>query len=78
MSDEFTNFRFLVTLNPADAYLPFTQTLLLLQFLGGGFQEVKGLGAVSRLCLTQKEERPTSCISCQCVIPGRASRCVAA
>jgi phage tail-like protein len=45
MSDEFTNFRFLVTLNPADAYLPFTQTLLLLQFLGGGFQEVKGLGA---------------------------------
>ncbi len=45
MSDELTNFRFLVTLNPADAYLPATQAVLLLLFVGGGFQEVKGLGA---------------------------------
>src|SRR5215813_9298401 len=45
MSDEFTSFRFIVTLDPADAYLPPDQAALLLQFLGGAFQEVKGLGA---------------------------------
>jgi phage tail-like protein len=45
MTDEFTSFRFLVTLNPADAYLPFSQAALLRQFAGGSFYEVKGLGA---------------------------------
>jgi phage tail-like protein len=45
MSDPFTNFRFLVTLAPGDAYLPPLQAALLLQFFGGAFQEVKGLGA---------------------------------
>ncbi len=45
MDDEFTNFRFVVTLNPADAYLPPSQAALLTAFLGGGFQEAKGLGA---------------------------------
>lgn len=45
MSDEFTSFRFIVTLDPADAYLPPEQAALLLQFVGGAFQEVKGLGA---------------------------------
>ncbi|MEA2859989.1 MAG: hypothetical protein QOC72_2028 [Methylobacteriaceae bacterium] len=45
MSDPFTNFRFLVTLAPGDAYLPPEQAALLLQFFGGAFQEVKGLGA---------------------------------
>jgi phage tail-like protein len=45
MSDEFTNFRFLVTLDPADAYIPPAQAALLLGFVGGAFQEVKGLGA---------------------------------
>jgi phage tail-like protein len=44
MSDPFTNFRFLVTLAPGDAYLPSSQAALL-QFFGGAFQEVKGLGA---------------------------------
>jgi len=45
MTDEFTSFRFVVTLDPADAYLPPAQAALLLQFVGGAFQEVKGLGA---------------------------------
>jgi phage tail-like protein len=45
MSDEFTAFRFLVTLDPADAYLPAAQAQLLRAFVGGAFQEVKGLGA---------------------------------
>jgi phage tail-like protein len=45
MSTPFTNFRFLVTLAPGDAYLPQSQALLLLRFFGGAFQEVKGLGA---------------------------------
>jgi phage tail-like protein len=45
MSDPFTNFRFLVTLMPGDAYLPPAQAALLLQFFGGAFAEVKGLGA---------------------------------
>ena len=45
MTDEFTNFRFIVTLDPADAYIPPAQALQLLPFLGGAFQEVKGLGA---------------------------------
>src|SRR4051794_28940770 len=45
MSDPFTNFRFLVTLAPGDAYLPPLQAALLLQFFGGAFQEIKGLGA---------------------------------
>jgi len=35
MSDPFTNFRFLVTLAPGDAYLPPSQAALLLQFFGG-------------------------------------------
>jgi phage tail-like protein len=45
MSDEFTTFRFVVTLDPADAYLPSGQAALLRGFVGGAFQEVKGLGA---------------------------------
>jgi phage tail-like protein len=45
MSDPFTNFRFLVTLAPGDAYLPPEQALQLLQFFSGAFQEAKGLGA---------------------------------
>jgi phage tail-like protein len=45
MSVPFTNFRFLVTLAPGDAYLQPLQALLLLRFFGGEFQEAKGLGA---------------------------------
>jgi phage tail-like protein len=39
------SFKFLVTLDPADAYLPPAQAALLPLFTGGAFQEVKGLGA---------------------------------
>jgi phage tail-like protein len=38
-------YRFIVTLDPADAYLPPAQAALLPLFTGGAFQEVKGLGA---------------------------------
>src|SRR5262245_29625915 len=38
-------YRFIVTLDPADAYLPPAQAALLTLFAGGAFQEVKGLGA---------------------------------
>jgi phage tail-like protein len=38
-------YRFIVTLDPADAYLPPPQAALLTLFAGGSFQEVKGLGA---------------------------------
>jgi phage tail-like protein len=38
-------YRFLVTLHPGDAYLPPAQAEALLQFSGGAFQEVSGLGA---------------------------------
>jgi phage tail-like protein len=38
-------YRFIVTLDPADAYLPPVQAVLLTLFPGGAFQEVKGLGA---------------------------------
>jgi phage tail-like protein len=38
-------YRFLVTLDPADAYLPADAAAALLSFVGGGFQEVKGLSA---------------------------------
>lgn len=38
-------FRFIVTLDPADAYLPPDQALRLLYFVGGAFMEAKGLGA---------------------------------
>jgi phage tail-like protein len=44
MSEEFTTFRFVITLDPADAYLPPAQTALLRGFSGGAFQEVRGLG----------------------------------
>jgi phage tail-like protein len=44
MSDPFASFRFLVTLMPGDAYLPPAQAAML-QFFGGAFAEVKGLGA---------------------------------
>jgi phage tail-like protein len=43
MSDEFTAFRFVVTLDPADAYLPASQAALLRGLTGGAFQEVRGL-----------------------------------
>lgn len=38
-------YRFVVTLDPGDAYLPPAQAVLLTLFAGGAFQEVKGLGA---------------------------------
>lgn len=38
-------YRFIVTLDPADAYIPPQQAALLTIFMGGAFQEVKGLGA---------------------------------
>jgi phage tail-like protein len=40
-----TAYRFIVTLGPADAYLPAAQAALVTLFAGGAFQEVKGLGA---------------------------------
>lgn len=38
-------YRFVVTLDPVDAYIPPTQAPLLALFVGGAFQEAKGLGA---------------------------------
>lgn len=45
IEDPLVGYRFLVTLDPADAYLPPVQAALLLLVAGGGFQEVTGLGA---------------------------------
>ncbi len=45
IEDALPGYRFIVTLDPADAYLPFTQALLILLVAAGQFQEVKGLGA---------------------------------
>ena len=39
------SYRFIVTLDPADAYIPPAQALLLPLFVGGAFMEAKGLGA---------------------------------
>ena len=39
-----TAYKFIVTLDPADAYIPPAQAALLPLFSGGAFQEVKGLG----------------------------------
>jgi phage tail-like protein len=39
------SFRFIVTLDPADAYIPPAQAALLKFFVGGAFMEAKGLGA---------------------------------
>ena len=38
-------YRFIVTLDPADAYIPPLQAALLPLFVGGAFMEAKGLGA---------------------------------
>jgi len=38
-------YKFLVTLDPADAYLPPAQAALVTMVALGAFQEVKGLGA---------------------------------
>lgn len=43
--DPLTSYRFIVTLNPGDAYLPARQAAQVILFAIGGFQEVKGLGA---------------------------------
>jgi phage tail-like protein len=43
--EELPAYRFLVTLDAADAYLPPAQALLLPLLASGGFQEVSGLGA---------------------------------
>lgn len=46
MTEDFLpSYRFVVTLNPGDAYLPPTQAALVSLVIGGEFQEVKGLGA---------------------------------
>ena len=45
MSDELPGFRFIVTLDPADAYLPPAQARLLPELAPGAFQEAKGLSA---------------------------------
>lgn len=43
--EELTSYRFIVTLDAGDAYLPPAQALLIPLFASGGFQEVTGLGA---------------------------------
>ena len=43
--DPLPSYRFLVTLDPADAYLPPAQAALVTLVSLGAFQEVKGLGA---------------------------------
>jgi phage tail-like protein len=45
LEDPIPGYRFLVTLDPADAYLPPDQAALITLVASGGFQEVKGLGA---------------------------------
>ena len=45
LTDPLPKFRFLVTLDPADAYLPAAQAVLLPLVAAGAFQEVTGLGA---------------------------------
>ena len=45
IEDPLQGFRFLVTLDPADEYLPAPQAALITLVASGGFQEVKGLGA---------------------------------
>ena len=45
MADPYTGFRFLVTLDNADAYLPPSQAALLPEIASGEFREAKGLGA---------------------------------
>jgi phage tail-like protein len=45
VEDPIPGFRFLVTLDPADAYLPAAQAALITLVASAGFMEVKGLGA---------------------------------
>jgi len=45
IEDPLPSYRFLVTLQPGDAYLPPAQAILFPALAGGEFQEVKGLGA---------------------------------
>ena len=45
IEDPLPGLRFLVTLDPADAYLPRAQAALITLVASGGFMEVKGLGA---------------------------------
>ncbi|MEU0791149.1 phage tail protein [Amycolatopsis sp. NPDC005961] len=45
LNEPLTKFRFLVTLAPADVYLPPAQALLLPVVAAGAFQEVTGMGA---------------------------------
>lgn len=45
MTEPLLKYRFLVTLDPGDAYLPPAQALLLPLVAAGAFQEVTGLGA---------------------------------
>jgi phage tail-like protein len=44
LGNPLTAFKFIVTLDPADAYLPPAQAALLVVAALGGFQEVRGLG----------------------------------
>ncbi|MEZ6134623.1 MAG: phage tail protein [Pirellulaceae bacterium] len=45
MKDPLPTYRFLVTLDPADAYLPPQQSRLLPHVAAGAFQEARGLGS---------------------------------
>jgi hypothetical protein len=74
MSDEFTAFRFVVTLDPADAYLPASQAALLRGLTGGAFQEVRGLAGDLEVMAYPEGDSATTCTSCRCGIAGRGSR----
>src|SRR5438045_3606865 len=45
LEDPLAGFRFLVILDPSDAYLPPAQSILITLVASGGFSEVRGLGA---------------------------------
>jgi phage tail-like protein len=45
LTEPLTSYRFIVTLNPGDAYLPPEQAVIVKLMAIGQFQEVKGLGA---------------------------------
>jgi len=59
-------YRFIVTLDPADAYLPPVQAALLALFPGGAFQEVKGLGADLEPALSRCKRGKNHLSSAEC------------
>ncbi len=78
LEDPLPAYRFLVSLDPTDAYLPFAQSALITLIAAGQFSEVTGLGADLEVLPSRRAAATTTCTSCRSATATRRSCSAAA